>query len=230
MEKAAALSLAQLRRCGKNGLKGCGVVYLGSEFCQNIAPSADDFRFVKNRLGKKAVLSTPLCAESRLEYFKSLIAELSRAGEPPEVVVNDLGLPNFLDEKYGKKIPLSLGRVLLLNILTVWRSLNAPYLAYLLCRYRPRRLEIDNPALLREPELRLNAEISFHYPLRFLAVTRWCPFAPGKMSSCGFACKDRFVKLKSPLLKAPLTIHNNAYFTGNRPCPHKLVTRLVRGL
>jgi hypothetical protein len=90
-------------------------LYWGTEFCQNLIPSLTDtekiLRFVeKNNL--KFSFITPFVTEQGLRKLKEIFSWLKKEGVDCEIVINDWGVLEYLQNGFSKYFELVLGRLL----------------------------------------------------------------------------------------------------------------------
>jgi hypothetical protein len=89
-------------------------LYFGTEFCQNLIPSANDLAkvldFVRKR-NTEFTLVTPFVTEKGLHRLNKLFETLRNKKIECEIVVNDWGILEVLSKRY-KAFKLSLGRLL----------------------------------------------------------------------------------------------------------------------
>lgn len=229
MEKALSLTPGQAAKAASSALKPFDLVYVGSETCQNLLPSRAAVASLAARFPGRIVLSTALLNENALESALSVAGHAARelGYDRLEVAVNDYGLLSELKREHKGRLKLSVGRLMLLNILGVWRQVDAPYISYLVEKFGVGALEADNPYYLYRRGTQAPYSIHFHTPLRLLATTRYCAFS-GKFPACGHACCDRYLRVENHQLKdGHIVCFNNAYFVRNEAPAHPLVTRVV---
>jgi hypothetical protein len=89
-------------------------LYFGTEFCQELIPSARDTEAFCAHCAErslKAVLLTPLVTNRGLSRLDRLLGGLARLEMYPAVVFNDWGVLELLREKYPS-FPLRMGRLM----------------------------------------------------------------------------------------------------------------------
>ena len=113
----------------------------------------------------------------------------------------------------------------------VWEdSLEAtptPYIKRFLKRYAVERVETDSERIFEKYAGNTKVKISYHYPMRLMAMTRFCPFAGGIVPECKAPCGTRLLKLNTRQLDYQLFSKGNAYFARNKPLKHPRLDRLV---
>lgn len=224
MEYAISLTPYQVRKIKPSTLRKYDMVYLGSEFCQNILPSIEDIKFLRSKGVKKIVLLSGLMVTKRLREFEKLLIPILKAEEKIEIVVNDLGLLRFLHLNYPNSADILLGRPVSIDYLRMSKK----YLKAFFKKYNIKRLESDENAMVEDLASNSFLKVSFHFPLSYVCMTRYCPFEKKIALKCRHSCENKIIKLKHPGMdKSPLILHNNAYFFLNKPCYHKAVKRLV---
>lgn len=251
MEKAIILSPSQLRRRGALELIDGATVYLGDEFCSHKQPTFADFAAARGLLGRNPVIISSLLTEPALKGFMKLLADCAKAAPGAEIVINDLGLLNFIDKHYRGRFSITLGRLLtylfdpkntrvlgsrsdeglLGKKMKVWEaSLEAtptPYIKRFLKRYAVERVETDSERIFRKYAKNTKVKISFYSPMRLMAITRFCPYRGGIALDCTEPCGTRRLEIKTGRLDYPLFSKGNAYFVKNRPIKHPRLDRAV---
>lgn len=102
------------------------------------------------------------------------------------------------------------------------------YIKDFLKRYAIERVETDSDYVFRKYAKIAGVKISFYYPLRLMAMTRFCPFVGGIVPVCKAPCGIRLLKLKTRELDYQLFSRGNAYFAKNKPLKHSRLDRLVK--
>jgi len=252
MDTAILLSPSLINRPGAPKLVKNATVYLGDEFCIHKQPSFADFAAVRKLTGKAPVLVGTLLTESAFESWAGLLSECVRKAPGAEIVVNDLGLLHFINKNYRGRFRITLGRLMTYFFdpkerrvpgsktdsgwmeggkLKSWeaRRNDTPigYIKNFLKRYAVERVETDNEYIFRKYADNTDVKISFHYPLRLMAVTRFCPFRGGIAPGCKAPCGSRLLKLETPYMDYCVFSKGNAYFVKNRLIKHPRVDRKV---
>jgi hypothetical protein len=251
MEKAIILSPSRICRPGALKLINGATVYLGDEFCAHKQPSFRDFAAARELTGRNPVLVSSLLTEPFLKKYIALLSECAKKAPGTEIVVNDLGLLNFIDKNYRGVFSITLGRLITYLFdpkntrvlgsksdqglagkkMKVWEAtLEAtptPYIKRFLKRYLVERIETDSERIFRKYAKNTKVKISFYSPMRLMAMTRFCPFRGGMALECKEPCGTRLLKIKTPHLDYPLFSKGNAYFVKNRPVKHPRLDRTV---
>ncbi|HUT84205.1 MAG TPA: hypothetical protein VMX95_06115 [Thermodesulfobacteriota bacterium] len=249
MEQAVFVSKVEnLKYCDEDFSR----LYFGIEFCERLIPTVDAleevFNFVDEQ-GKDLALVTPYVTEDGLEKVEKLLVMLAEAKPGSEVVFNDWGVFQVMDEKYPDLIPV-LGRLLnkmkrgprLLNVLdkipeesvTYYRSpsITIPEIRDFLLKKGIGRVEFDN--LLQGIDLeRTGDEIrkSLYLPFAYITTTRLCLTAlcdqPDRVKEvgilpCGHECQRYTFCLKNPIMIANLIRKGNTIFLCNEDIPDNL--------
>jgi hypothetical protein len=224
MEYAISLTPYQSRKIKPAILLKYDRVYIGSEFCQNILPSIEDIKFLRTKGVKKITLLTGLMVTRRLKEFEKSLESIFKVEKKIEIVVNDLGLLRFLHLNYPKRADILLGRPVSIDYLRMPKE----FLKGFFNKYNIKRIESDENNMVEDLPLNSFLKVSFHFPLHYVCMTRYCPFEKKLTLNCRHSCENKILKLKhSGMGKSPLILHNNAYFFANKPCYHKTVKRLV---
>jgi hypothetical protein len=227
-------------------------LYFGIEFCERLIPDADDLKKVISFVNEKKIdftLVTPYVTEDGLERVERLLKTLAVLKPGSEVVFNDWGVFQVMDEKYPDLIPV-LGRLLnkmkrgprLMNVLDkipeesvrYYRSpgITVPKVREFLLKNRINRVEFDN--LLQGIDLeRTGDEIrkSLYLPFAYITTTRLCLTAlcdqPDRVKEvgilpCGHECQRYTFCLKNPIMIANLIRKGNTIFLCNEDIPDNL--------
>lgn len=205
-EKALLMSAPALRAAEGRAFRGAAVLYLGDEFCQNLMPSAADFREALRKFPGRVVLVTPLLTDAAFDSVEEIIREHASPRRRLEVVVNDLGLLHVIRKSYADRVLVSLGRVLGHRVKVMPRRFMAGFLK----KHGVRRFEVDDPALLKRFAAP-RPKFSFHYPFRYVSVTRFCPWEYHWPAPCRFPCEGRERRLEHKRLPTPLILKGSAY-------------------
>lgn len=251
MEKAIILSPSRLRLPGALELINGARLYLGDEFCFHKQPAYADFEAARELTGKTPALVSSLLTETALQAYAALLAKCAKKAPGTEIIVNDLGLLNFIDKNYRGRFSVTLGRLLTYLFdpkntrvlgsrsdaglagkkMKLWeKSLEAtptPYIKRFLKRYAVERVETDSERIFRKYALNTKVKLSFYSPMRLMAMTRFCPFRGGFSLECKQPCGSRLLEIKTPHLDYPLFSKGNAYFVKNRPIKHSRLDRMV---
>ncbi|KAF0127687.1 MAG: hypothetical protein FD189_233 [Elusimicrobia bacterium] len=221
IERALSVTPPEVRGLRPKDLAGYGRVYLGSEFCRNLLPSADDVRALKDKGAAELTVLTPLLPAAPLKAFLKTFDRILRVFPGAELSLSDLGLMRAVNRAYGKSVPLLLGRPVSVDFV----RMDEKFLERFFAENNLRRLEIDDPD--RAASFGGGAiKLSFHYPFRYLAMTKFCPFK--KKGVCSRSCAGRTVKIRqTPPYSGDFFLRNNSYFAENRAAPPKGIGRTV---
>lgn len=224
MEKTISLTPSDLRVVDAARLKGYDAVYLGSEFCQNLVPSAADYEKLRAMFPGPVVTMTSLLTESGLAKASEFVSTCLSKQKSFEIVVNDWGFLSFLKKKCKKKAKPILGRLIMWEI----ARMDKKFLNSFCAEYGIESVETDCQDVLDFLD-GYGGRINFNFPFRFRSVTRFCPVIKNFNShACAGACKGAPAKLTNPeVLGEPLYMRGNAYFTPNALLTHKSIKRTV---
>lgn len=225
MEKSISLTPWELNRAKPASLRGCSPVYLGGEFCENKLPSMADVRKLRALHRGPIVIATSLMSNRGLAAAAALARALSAEKKKFEIVVNDWGLLRLLKKDFSRfAVPL-IGRLISWEI----AEMDKKFLNAFCAEYGVKGVEADSAETLKRLK-GLDLPVNFHYPLRFVSVTRFCPHTKAFNSRpCARACKSETLKLTNPAaLPEPIYRRGNAYFVPNRPLKSKSIGRLVK--
>ena len=182
--------------------------------------------------------------EPAFENYAGLLSECAKKAPGAEVVVNDIGLLHFINKNYRGRFRITLGRLMTYFFdpkdrrvlgsktdsgwlegrkLKTWEARRGitpiAYIKDFLKRYAVERVETDNEHIFRKYAGSTDVKISFHYPLRLMAITRFCPFMGGLAPECKAPCGNRLLRLKTRL-DYEVFSKGNAYFVKNRLIKH----------
>lgn len=200
------------------------LVYLGSEFCQNLLPRPEDFSRAVKVFGKRVVLVTPFLTDRCFGNIEKIIRANS-GGEKLEIVANDLGLIHLVGKKYASKVTLSLGRVLG----NLMKSSSPGFMTGFLAGHGIARAEADSPEQADRCGRFGGIACTYHIPYSYVAVTRFCPWEKHWVGKkCRYTCQAGGKKLTSRLILQPLLLMNCGYFTdGGKPVRNANIDRIV---
>lgn len=219
-ERAIALTPAEARAASPALLRRYDRVYVGSSFCQNLLPEAEDLRRLRAAGARAVTLATPLLTGEGLKRAAALVGAALRDERRLEVSVNDLGLLELLRRRWpGRAIPL-LGR----PVSRDFARMAPAFLRGFFRHYGIKLLETDEENIGRILPA-AGFRLAFHYPYCCLAFTRLCPQPGSAREACRRPCGAE-TALLGPAGEA-LTLRGNAYFTGNKPPRLAAVRRLV---
>ncbi len=223
LEKAAGLELPEIKSASRRFLREQACVYVGSEFCQNIWPAAADVEALFSRGARRvAVMTSFMVTEGLKRAQDSLSGILERFGNV-EVVVNDPGMLLYLNE-FHPEVPKSLGRLLSIDFMRMGPDYRREFFRL----HRLSALETDEAGLLRNLPAAPGFRVHLHYPLKYAAMSRACPFVRRITLRCGRKCLGRTLRLPVPDSRRELFAVNNAYFFEYDPGTPAGVDRLVR--
>lgn len=207
-----------------SGVKA-SLIYLGSEFCQNLLPTPAQFGKALALPGKRLVLATPLLTEPGLAAVERLLRAYPARGGKLELVANDLGLLRLVSKKYRGRVAPVIGRVLA-GILKVSPD---DFIKRFLAEHGIARLEADRAETVERYSGFPGLAFTFHAPYAYAGLTRFCPWEKRWTGEkCRFSCLRGPKKLQSRLLPEPLYLVNAGYFTaGGRPGGSGRIDRLV---
>jgi len=222
-------------------------IYFGQEFCERLLPSKDDLEKVcifSEKQGVPLTLVTPYVTDKGLLKLEKLIVFFSEKMPKAEIVFNDWGVFQFIEENFSEIKPV-LGRLLnkqkrgprIINIIDqvpketrdyyMGASLDVSATAGFLKKKGVFRVEFDN--LLQGLDMsRLDSEIkrTLYMPYLFISTTRFCLTANciegdtgvGVMP-CHHECQKYTFNLNNPVMKQPLIRKGNTIFAINEDIP-----------
>lgn len=201
---------------GKNPGAKADLVYLGSEFCQNLLPGPAEFGRALKAFGKPVVLVTPFLTDQLFPGLEAIIRKYADKKNKLEIVTNDLGLIHLAAKKYSAVTGLSLGR-LLADFL---KPAPDAFLEKFFGEKGIRRVETDSPELLGRYSRLKNISRTYHIPYSHMAVTRYCPWENHWTGEkCRYTCLGKSKKLDEKRLRRPLRLANCGYFLEDGKVP-----------
>lgn len=223
-ERAVSITPPELGALNEKVLGGYDRVYLGSEFCQHLLPSVDEVRALKDKgVGKLTVL-TPLLPTADLRAFLKLFGRILKLFPRAELSLGDLGLMRAVNRAYGGAVPLLLARPVSADFI----RMDERFLERFFAENNLRLLETDEPDRIAAFKGR-GVKFSFHYPFKYLSMTRFCPFVKG--GACSRACAGRTLEIQQTApYRGSFLLKNNAYFCENRALPPEGIARTVFAL
>lgn len=216
-----ALALERPPRAGEKVPRGFGALAVGSEFCAGLLPTRAEAAAFNAAFKGRIILLTPLLTDDALDKVRDLLRFYLKAGRELEVVANDLGLLEELRASFKGKFRVSCGRLLANRVKLMPPAFGREFLE----RYSVASFEIDDPGVLRR--LRpYGLPVSWHYPLRYATVTRFCPWESRWASGCARSCLGKTMPLKSPRVPKTLWLCGCGYFVKGQG-PRKSAARNV---
>lgn len=206
MDKAIAFDACGFKKGGR-APAGFGTLVLGSEFCAGLLPSPAEAGAVSAAFPGKIVLATPLLTDDGLDKVRTLLRLNARSGRELEVIANDLGLLEVLRSSFRGKFKISCGRLLANRVKIMPEAFAGDFIA----RYGIARFEVDDPSVIRRLKP-YGLGFSWHYPLRYATVTRFCPWENRWAYACARSCSGKTMPLKSPRVPKTLWLAGCAYF------------------
>lgn len=223
MEKAAVLDSLAIRKAGRPFIKRHDCIYVGSEFCQNILPKMAEVESLYDKGARKVAILTSFMVQDGLLRAQDSLSAILEKYKNLEIVVNDFGLLSYLNEFYPESAK-SIGRPLSIDFLRMDNSCRARFFR----KHGITGLETDEVHMLQNIPAGSGLKINLHYPYRFVAMTRLCPFAGRITPDCGHKCYGRILRLKVPGCASTLLAKNNAYFVKYKPGAVPNVDRIVK--
>ena len=222
-------------------------IYFGQEFCERLLPERNELEKVcafSEKEGAPLTLVTPYVTDKGLLKLEMLIEYFAEKMPKAEVVFNDWGVFQFIEEKH-LDVNLVLGRLLnkqkrgprIANIIDQvpketrdyykGASLDVSVTAGFLKKKNIFRVEFDN--LLQGLDMSgLDKEIkrSLYLPYLFISTTRFCLTANCDVGDtgvgvmpCHHECQKYTFNLNNPVMKTPLIRKGNTVFVVNEDIP-----------
>lgn len=223
-ERAVSITPPELGELGERVLRDYDRVYLGSEFCQHLLPSLNDVRALKDKGVKELTVLTPLLPTAQLRSFLKLFGRILKLYPRAELSLGDLGLMRAVNRAYGGAVPLLLARPVSADFI----RMDEAFLARFFAENNLRLLETDEPDRVAAFKGR-GIKFSFHYPFKYLSMTRLCPFVKG--GACSRACAGKILEIRQTApYRGSFLLKNNTYFSENSAPPPEGVARTVFAL
>lgn len=221
MEKALALDSYDVKSLPQSRLAAYDALAIGSEFCAQLLPSPADMTALRGVFRGKIVLATPLLPESGIKAVRKILNLCSVKKAALEVIANDLGLLEILRSEFRGVAKVSCGRILAYCVEIMPESYGRKFLE----RYSITGFEVDNPHILKRLAP-YGLSFSWHYPFRFSAVTRFCPWEKRWAADCSHSCRGRIEPLKNLNIPKTLWLKGPGYFVRGQG-PRKGIWRNV---
>ncbi len=204
-------------------LKRYDVIYYGSFFCQNIIPKISDIEYLKKNGFNKIVLLTSFMSYPAIEKAKKQISEILYSFIDIDVLINDLGILEYLNRNY-KNVKKGIGIPLSIEFI----RMRPDELEDLMKKYNIYSIETDEYYMIKNFKKR-NFSIHYHYPYRYIAMSRFCPENKKISEKCKFECFLKSKIILTPQTKKSLLCYENAYFIKNKR-PELKVERIVENI
>lgn len=222
MEKALALGRSAL--VSPPSLRGWDRVYLGSNFCAGLLPRGRDVEAALGAGAAAVTLCAPLLTDAELAAFLGELKGLLKLAPRAELSCPDLGLADSVRRRFGRKVPLLLARPSSVDYIRMEKKALARFMKELGFRW----LETDEADMARQLPPSFPFPVAFHYPLKYLAMSRLCPVTASAGAGCAAPCGGKVRPLRPAGRGRELLQYENAYFLGNAPSVAGPVKRLVR--
>lgn len=220
-------------------------LYYGNEFCGNLIPDIKDIKKLLNYLKNKPLkfsFVTPWCRDSDLEKTKKIFKLLP---EYSEIIFNDFGVFELINEFSNKKFKKIMGRLLvrylrdprvilldrkrnkrLINYLMTSNINNSTFQLFLI-ENKIYRIEIENTFQGYNFKLDRRLSSSLYYPYVFVASTTKCLFKQDFDSPyCKLQCKDKIITWKIKNLAHKFIIRGNTeFYFHNKKLKSKLMNQ-----
>jgi hypothetical protein len=254
MEQAVFIStIENLKYCDENFTR----LYFGNEFCERLLPTQQQLKRILSTVEKRGIaltLVTPYVTNQGLQKLEKIITFLSETMPGIEIVFNDWGIFQFMQEA-GLAVTPVLGRLLtkmkrgprIMNILdkvpdatrSYYQStgLNVPAVRNFLKKNGIVRIELDN--VLQGINLDDSGEEihkSLYMPFTFISTTRFCLSANCENEEspeyvgifpCHKECRRYTFTLFNPVMTLPLLRKGNTMFFMNEAVPEVVARQQV---
>jgi hypothetical protein len=206
MEKAVVVNNINRAKKVINRYK---VIGIGSEFCHNILPKLLDELDVStlNILKRKKILIyTPILTDPIFKNFVEKLVRFMQKLDNIEIMLNDIGLLNYLNYNFpnikkGISRPLSIDLVRM-NIKGLYKFVND---------YNINSIETDEMDFIEKFKNK-NFRIYLRIPLKYVGVSRFCPYERKITYSCSYQCLNKYEILKVRESDKEMILFENCYF------------------
>lgn len=223
-ERAVSITPPELGDLDEKVIRRYDRVYLGSEFCQHLLPSMGDVRALKDKGVEELTVLTPLLPTAQLRSFLKLFGGILKLFPRAELSLADLGLMRAVNRAYGGAVPLLLARPVSADFI----RMDERFLERFFAENNLRLLETDEPDRVAAFRGR-GVKFSFHYPFKYLSMTRLCPFVKG--GACARACAGKTLRIdQTAPYRGSFFLKNNFYFSENSAPPPAGIARTVFAL
>jgi len=182
---------------------------IGSEFCHNILPhllDEIDDTIIKMLKRKKILIYTSLLTDPIFESFVGKLVRFIQKLDYIEIMLNDFGVLNYLNYNFpnikkGILRPLSID-LLKMNNKDVYKFVR---------EYKISSIETDVVDFLPKFKNR-NFKIYLRIPLKFIGLSRFCPYERKITYSCSYKCLNFYEELQVKNCNEKLILFENCYF------------------
>ena len=206
MKKAAVIN--DIRKL-KGIVDKYDVIGIGSEFCHNI--TLKFFSEINDELEKilrwkKIIIYTPILTDLIFDTFVDKLKQIILKFKNFEIMVTDLGLLDWLNSNFpyikkGIARPLSIDFV----------RMNLKILNRFIKDLRIHSIETDEINFLYKFKNR-SFKIYFRVPLKYVGLSRFCPYERKIIYSCNYQCFNYYDEIKIKDSNEKIIIFENCYF------------------
>lgn len=189
-------------------------VYFGNEFCPRLLPDITEIEKavkITQESGRRFSLLTSYVGNDEMGKVKKIIRYLIRSYSLEEVIVNDLGVFNYIKENFPRCL-IVFGRALsrIVSPCDFIMKMGVSRFEFDCSLPKLKNIYRENPA----------AKISFYYPVKVLQTTRYCAMANlGDLRinrgiiKCSKDClKVGALKLQNDLFMPSIVLKGNTQF------------------
>lgn len=191
----------------ENKFKEFDRLYFGSDTCEELLPSIQLLRQLKDKHNISITLVTPPVTDKGIERIKNLVEENEKERVFDEVVVNDIGALDFLS-KQETSLTFIAGRLLSI----ILKNNTKMQESYKLSRFSGHHNETRLP-------------LDIYTPYSLLAVTRLCKYRYSKESfdeennrNCPQYCASSTISLSNSMMK-DIVLKGNAHLRKQEHVP-----------
>lgn len=198
------------------------IVYVGSEFCQNLLPSEEQIREVVGLEFKKIVIFIPFLTQPKFKECVQLITKVAKKYSGIiEVSTSDFGILTFLNRKFPQ-IPKNISRPLSFEFVRMKDEI----LKETVRNLKINAIETDEEIFIKKL-IDNDIKVHFHVKFAFVAMQRHCAFRGEITSNCNRLCVSKEMKLTIPEARYVIITRNNVYLKKIQPKSYRGISRLI---
>ncbi len=220
-----AFFIHDLRNISRKHIAKLEIVCIGSEFCQNIVPEIKQIKMLKDMGAKKISIYTSFFTDYGISKAKKSISKIAEHFHDVEIMINDLGFLKWLNKKYPF-LKKGIARPLSIDLIRM-SQLN---LSSFMKKNRLSSIETDEDNMTLNFNEKRPFKIYFRLGLKFVAVSRFCPYKREIVSKCNMECLGLIENLGIPSSNEKLISFQNGYFIKTSKRGKFVCDRVVKDL
>lgn len=187
-------------------IKNYDIIYLGSEFCQNLMPTEYEIIKSLNCGFKKIVLFVPFLTQEHFKkYSKFIKLVLEKFNEKIEISTSDLGIIDYMNRKFPSAVK-NISRPLSIEFVRMKDEI----LKKIMKELKINAVETDEK-IFANKLISCGIKFHIHTSYGFVALQRHCLFIKKISDNCLNICLNQEIKLKVPYSKHFTYARNNVY-------------------